>query len=138
MDDCIFCKIIAGQIPASFVYQDDDFVAFLDIRPVNPGHVLLVPRAHASRLIDLPTPILARELPIAARIARGILKITGLRDFNLLNANGAASGQEVFHHHLHIIPRREGDGMNLTIQPAMYGDGEAADLAARISDFIAH
>ncbi len=138
MDDCIFCKIIAGQIPASFVYQDDDFVAFLDIRPVNPGHVLLVPRAHAARLIDLPSPILARELPIAARIARGILKITGLRDFNLLNANGAASGQEVFHHHLHIIPRREGDGMNLTIQPAMYGDGEAADLAARIADFIAH
>ena len=76
MDDCIFCKIIAGRIPASKVYEDDRFLAFLDIRPVNRGHVLLIPKVHAERLTDLPDDILAAELPIARRIADAVLAAT--------------------------------------------------------------
>jgi histidine triad (HIT) family protein len=133
MNDCIFCQIAAGTIPAAVVYTDDDFVAFLDIRPVSAGHLLLVPRLHAERLTDLPDAVLARELPLAARLARAILATTGATDFNLFNTNGAASGQEVFHHHLHVIPRMTGDGLKVTITPVAYGPGEAAELAGRIA-----
>jgi histidine triad (HIT) family protein len=133
MSDCIFCRIVAGEIPATFVYRDETFVAFLDIRPVNQGHVLIVPRVHAERVTDLPEEVLAAELPLAVRLARAILAETGATDFNLFNTNGAASGQEVFHHHLHVIPRRAGDGLRLSIKPAAYGEGEAADLGRRIA-----
>ena len=137
MNDCIFCKIIAGQIPGAFVYKDDDFVAFLDIRPVNHGHVLPIPRLHAERLVQVPDAILARELPLAARIARAVLEATGMTDFNLFNTNGPLAGQEVAHHHLHIIPRRDGDGLDLTIRPDGYGEGEAARLSQQIAAIIA-
>jgi histidine triad (HIT) family protein len=133
MADCIFCRILRGEIPANYVHQDEDFVAFLDIRPVNKGHVLIVPRVHAERLTDLPDRVLAAELPLAARIARAVLHATGMTDFNLFNTNGVESGQEVFHHHLHVIPRRAGDGLDLTIQPDSYTGDEAAQLAATLS-----
>ncbi len=136
MSDCIFCRIIAGEIPAARVYQDDAFLAFLDIRPINKGHVLIVPRAHVDRLTDLPDDVLARELPLAKRIASAVLAVTGATDFNLLNSNGTAAGQEVFHHHLHVIPRRPGDGMKLSLHPETYGEGEAADTSLRISEAL--
>ena len=136
MNDCIFCKIAAGTIPAAEVYRDDDFVAFMDISPVNKGHVLLVPIMHAERLTDLPDDILAKELPLARRIAAAVLAATGMSDFNLFNTNGASSGQEIFHHHLHIIPRRFGDGMKLHIDHKAYGDGESKALAVKISEHM--
>jgi len=137
MSDCIFCRIAAGEIPATVVYQDARFVAFLDIRPVNRGHLLLVPRVHAERLTDLPDDALAAELPLAARLAAAVLAATGMKDFNLFNTNGPAAGQEVFHHHMHIIPRREQDGLDVTIRPDAYGEGEAAALAATIANALA-
>ena len=133
MDDCIFCKIAKGEIPATFVYRDADFMAFLDISPVGPGHVLIVPVLHAERLTDLPEDVLAAELPLAARIARAVLEATGATDFNLFNTNGKLSGQEVFHHHMHLIPRVAGDGLRVSIRPATYAPGEAAALATRIA-----
>ena len=136
MADCIFCRIVAGEIPSARVYEDDAFIAFLDIRPINRGHVLIVPRVHIDRLTDLPGDVLAREMPLAARIARAVLAATGATDFNLLNSNGAAAGQEVFHHHLHVIPRRPGDGMKLSLQPESYAEGEAADTARRVSEAL--
>jgi len=136
LDSCIFCKIAAGQIPCSKVFEDDDFIAFLDIRPINRGHVLLIPKVHAERLTDLDDRILAAELPLAGRLARAVLDATGARDFNLFNTNGADSGQEVFHHHLHIIPRYKGDGMKLSLTPVSYGEGEAARLSERIAVLV--
>lgn len=137
MSDCIFCKILAGEIPSARVYEDDDFVAFLDIRPINRGHVLVVPRIHAQYVTELPDEVLARELPVAARIARAVVAATGLTAFNLFNSNGEVSGQEVFHHHLHIIPRREGDGLHLRLDPESYAPGEMAGTADRIRQNLA-
>ena len=134
--DCIFCRILNGEIPAAYVYRDEKFVAFLDIHPINKGHVLLVPRLHAEKLVDLPEDILAAELPVAARIARGVLSATGTTAFNLFNTNGAASGQEVYHHHLHIIPRRPDDGMKIKVSSKDYGRGEAVELAGRIAALV--
>ena len=137
MSDCVFCRIVEGSLPCARVFEDGDFLAFLDIRPVHPGHLLLIPKHHWVRLTDLPEDILARELPLAARLARAVLTATGATDFNLLNTNGPASGQEVFHHHLHVIPRAPGDGLRLSISAASYGPGEMEALARRIAAQVA-
>jgi len=137
MKDCVFCRIVEGSIPCARVYEDQDFLAFLDIRPVHPGHLLLIPKTHWVRLTDLPEEVLARELPLAARLARAVLAATGATDFNLLNTNGPASGQEVYHHHLHVIPRAPGDGLRLSIAPSSYGPGEMESLAEQIARRVA-
>lgn len=112
--DCVFCGIVAGVEPASVVHADDEVMAFCDIAPVNPGHVLVVPCRHATYLEDLAEPTGARMFEVAHRLARG-LRRSGLRceGVNLFLADGAAAFQEVFHVHLHVIPRWRGDGMRL-------------------------
>jgi len=132
MEDCIFCRIVKGEIPASVVYEDRMFIAFLDIRPINKGHTLIVPKLHAETLVDLPEDVLREELVLAKKLARVITEVTGTKAFNLFNTNGKESGQEVFHHHLHIIPRRHGDGLTISISPVQYGEGEARELADQI------
>lgn len=111
---CVFCAIVAGAEPASVVYADADVLAFCDIAPINPGHLLVVPRRHATYLEDLSEPDGVRVFQAAHRLARG-LRRSGLRceGVNLLLADGAAALQEVFHVHLHVIPRWRGDGFRL-------------------------
>ncbi len=136
MDDCIFCKIIKGEIPSYRLYEDEDFVAFLDIRPVNKGHCLLIPKQHYVRVTDMPDALLARELPLAKRIALAMIEATGIQDFDLLNTNGAPAGQVVFHHHMHIIPRRTGDGLTFKIDPIEYQEGEQEKLAEKVRNIL--
>lgn len=114
--DCIFCKIIGGKAPAEFVYQDDQVVAFMDINPVTPGHLLVVPKFHAADLTHVPDTFASRILPAAGRLITA-LKQSGLRcdAVNLFMANGVAAGQSVFHTHLHVIPRFSGDGFGLRL-----------------------
>lgn len=116
--ECVFCRIIAGLAPASFVYRDERAVAFLDHMPVNPGHVLVVPRLHAASLAELPEEHGAGVFRIAQRLAAS-LRVSGLRceGVNLLLNDGAIAGQRVFHVHLHVIPRYEGDERRLRRPP---------------------
>lgn len=127
-DGCIFCRIVAGSSPASIVHADDAVVAFMDILPVNPGHTLVVPRAHATSLADLPLRTTPHLMSTAHRIALAIqdspLRSEGT---NLFLADGAAAGQEVFHVHLHIIPRFTGDGLRLGIDYDSPPDRAALD-----------
>jgi histidine triad (HIT) family protein len=111
MTDCIFCRILTGGLPASVVYRDDHAAAFLDIRPVNEGHLLVVPTRHADYLADLD-PAVGGHLFAVAQRAAGALRASGVRceGVNLHLADGEAAGQEVFHVHLHVIPRFRGDG----------------------------
>jgi histidine triad (HIT) family protein len=132
MQDCIFCRIIKGEIPTAIVYEDSSFIAFLDIRPINKGHTLIVPKVHAETLLDLPEDVLREELVLAKRLAKVISRVTGIEAFNLFNTNGKESGQEVFHHHLHIIPRAYGDGLKMSINAVRYEEGEANSLAGLI------
>lgn len=117
---CIFCEILAGRIPASFVYRDERVAAFMDIQPVNAGHVLIVPLAHAPALEEVSATDGAAMFSVAQRLS-GALKASGLRceGVNLMVANGEAAGQEVFHVHLHVIPRFAGDGFGFKF-PANY------------------
>lgn len=110
-DDCIFCRIIQGEIPSIKVYENDDVLAFLDINPIASGHSLLIPKGHYETLLDIPEEMAARLLPALARVARAVMTATGADGFNCLQNNFAASGQVVFHSHWHIIPRFEGDGL---------------------------
>ncbi len=108
--DCVFCAIVAGSAPASIVYDDADLLAFMDTRPVTPGHLLIVPKRHAPFLADLDEATRARMFTVAMRLARAV-RASGLRceGINLFLADGEAAFQEVFHTHLHVIPRFVGD-----------------------------
>jgi histidine triad (HIT) family protein len=106
-DKCIFCEIASGRIPSIRVHEDSDFLAFMDINPVSPGHLLLVTREHFASTLDVPDKILARALPLAKRIAEAAMTSVGVTSFNLLVNNGPESGQLVPHWHLHVIPRKD-------------------------------
>ena len=115
---CIFCAIIAGDAPASVVYRDDVCLAFMDIQPINAGHLLVVPLAHAADLAALPVETGAQLMRVAQRLAAAVRQ-SGVRceGIDLFVADGAAAGQEVFHVHLHVIPRFDGDGFGFIFPP---------------------
>ena len=141
MTDCVFCRILAGELPASFVYRDDRCAAFMDIRPVNLGHLLVVPTRHAASLADIDTSEAADVMKVAHSSAAA-LRACGVRceGVNLFLADGEAAMQEVFHVHLHVIPRFRGDGFGLKFSPEYYtrnpARAELDKLAATISPLI--
>lgn len=108
--DCLFCKIIKGEIPSARVYEDQYSCAFLDINPVNPGHTLLVPRKHFANLYEIPDETLARLAPTIKKLAIAVKKAVGADGINIGMNNDPAAGQLVFHAHIHIMPRHKGDG----------------------------
>ncbi|MFK4089749.1 HIT family protein [Kribbella sp. NPDC020789] len=108
--DCIFCSIVAGRLPARFVHQDDRAVAFLDIRPLRPGHTLVVPRSHVADLTaDDAAEAVAAVAPTLQAVSRLLIDRLPADGISLLQANREAAGQEVFHLHFHLVPRRHGD-----------------------------
>ena len=136
-DDCVFCGILAGALPVSWVHRDERVVAFMDIRPVNPGHLLVVPRAHAPGLADVEPETAGHMMRVGQRLAAG-LRASGLRceGVDLFLADGVAAGQEVLHAHLHVIPRFRGDGFGMPLGPHTRALPSRAELdtgAARIA-----
>jgi histidine triad (HIT) family protein len=129
MNDCVFCKILSGELEVSMVYRDDICSAFMDIQPVNPGHVLVVPKRHAPYLADLLDEEGARMFRVARRLASA-LRASGIKceGVNLLLADGEAAMQEVFHVHLHVFPRYRGDGFGLKFPPAYARKPEREEL----------
>lgn len=105
MDNCIFCQIVAGQLPASKVYEDDDVLAFLDISQVTKGHTLVIPKKHVRNLLDMSEATASKVFSKVPRIARAVQKATGASGVNLLNNSEEVAGQTVFHAHIHILPR---------------------------------
>ncbi len=134
-DDCIFCKIVKGEIPSSKIYEDDEFLAFLDIAPVNPGHTLIVPKIHCKDLLDFPKAEEADLMEFIKKVARAVKKATKADAFNLGMNNGEASGQIVPHAHLHIIPRFSNDGFKHWPH-GTYKEGEAEEVQNKIKSFL--
>jgi len=133
---CIFCRILEGHEKASFVAQGSDAVAFLDLHPINEGHTLIVPRKHAISIGDVDEVSAVAMWSLARRVAAA-LRTSGLRceAINLFLADGAAAGQEVFHSHLHVIPRWQGDGFGIKFPPHYGAAAERKaldDIAARL------
>jgi histidine triad (HIT) family protein len=128
---CIFCSIIAGEIPADVVLDEPDFVAFLDARPVFKGHVLLVPRDHVVTLLDLPAGLRDGFLAAAQQLAGAVVDGLGAQG-SFVAMNNIVS-QSVPHLHLHVVPRTKGDGLRGFFWPrTKYADGEGAEFAARL------
>ena len=136
-DDCVFCRIISGEVPANMVLDDDEFVAFLDARPVFKGHVLVVPRRHYVTLADLPVPVVG-PLFERVRLVSAALPVALGADGTFVALNNVVS-QSVPHLHVHAVPRSRKDGLRGFFWPRQRyaSDAEAADYARRIKDAIA-
>lgn len=136
--DCLFCKLAAGQIPSTKIYEDDRVLAFMDINPINEGHMLVIPRYHADGLLDIGEEDLQRVVLVVqglARIVRRELKPDGL---NIIQSNGQAAGQVIPHFHMHVIPRLKEDRLSKLMDWGMEpGDMDAiTKLAERIRSRI--
>ncbi len=130
--DCIFCKIAKGDIPSTTVYEDDDFRVILDINPANIGHCLVLCKSHYKNIFEMPKELVSKGFEIAQRIAQAVEKATECDGVNVLQNNGEAAGQTVFHFHIHVIPRFKKDGVDIK-----FGEiGAEADKITGIADEI--
>ena len=132
MNNCIFCKIAEGQIPSNTLYEDDNFRVILDIAPAVKGHAIVLPKSHSADLLCVDPLTAERALTVISRVANAIKKALGCDGINILQNNGSAAGQSVFHLHFHIIPRYENDDFRIPWKTLSYADGEAAEIAAKI------
>ncbi len=116
-ENCIFCKIAAGEIPSATIYEDEDFRVILDIEPASKGHALILPKEHYANLYELPEELAAKVLIVAKNVVTAMTEVLGCDGYNLLQNNGEAAGQTVFHFHMHLIPRYESDTVNIKWAP---------------------
>ena len=111
--DCIFCKIIAGEIPSEKVFENDHVLAFMDINPTSRGHTLVIPKDHSEDLVSAQPGALQQVIAVLPKIAAAAVKAVGAQGFNVLQSNSPCAGQVVPHIHFHIVPRNDGDGIGL-------------------------
>jgi histidine triad (HIT) family protein len=131
--NCIFCKIVAGELPAQIVDEDERTIAFMDIAPATRGHALVIPRAHSTDLTEISSEDLQAVILAAQRLAKSTKDRLGASGVNLLNACGAAAWQTVFHFHIHVIPRYEGDPLRLPWVPSQGDSAAIADAAQELA-----
>ncbi|MBG0791023.1 MAG: HIT family protein [Desulfovibrionaceae bacterium] len=132
--ECIFCKIIAGDIPCAKVYESESCLAFLDIAPVNAGHALVLPKGHYPTLMDIPAELGSDLLRALSSVGRAVMEATGADGLNLMQNNYEAAGQLVHHAHYHLIPRFSDDGLRLWPQSRYEDQDEMGRLAEKIAD----
>lgn len=133
MSDCIFCRIVAGEIPSTVLYEDDDILVFMDIGPIIKGHALVIPKTHYDLVTDTPDEVAARLHTVAKRVAQAQMNGLAADGVNIMQNNGKAAGQEVPHMHIHVIPRFKGDGHHWNWAAKKYNDvREMAELAGKL------
>jgi histidine triad (HIT) family protein len=131
-EDCIFCKMVAGEIPLTKIYEDDVVLSFLDIGPVSDGHTLVIPKQHFERLHDCPPELLGRVCSRLGTVAKAVADAMSSQGYNVLCNNGRAAGQLVDHLHFHIIPRNAGDGVFDRWPAYKYQEGKIEQIAEKI------
>ena len=137
MTDCIFCKIIAKEVPADLLYEDDYVIAFLDINPVAKGHCLVLPKQHYEKLEDIPEDLLKEFIVRLKKIAKILIKATEKEGFNIVVNNGKAAGQLVFHSHWHIMPRSKDDGVDIRGHKLYkYEEGEKEEIIKKFKEIL--
>ncbi len=132
MDECIFCRIVKHEAPAEVVFESDSIIAFLDINPLNFGHVLVVPKVHSNDFLDIPIDLLDELVHVTRKITKAIVDSLSPDGFNIFSNNGKAAGQSVFHFHFHVTPRYKSDNFKFIINLKKYKDGEMSNYAQRI------
>lgn len=137
--DCIFCKIVAGEIPSVKIYEDDRVLAFMDINPLNDGHILIIPKAHAATIHEITETDFLAVMSATHKLAAAVQKTLAPEGINILQLNGEAANQVVPHLHVHIVPRWSGDGLTVSQWNLVPGDMEKIkELADQIKSEIAN
>lgn len=135
-DDCIFCKIANGEIPSNTVYEDEDFRAILDLSPASKGHALILPKQHSDDALSADAATASKIFPIAIKVGNAMKAALSCDGVNILQNNGEAAGQTVFHLHVHVIPRMKEDGVGITWKQLTSDPEEQKALAAKIAEQI--
>ena len=134
--DCIFCKLANGEIPTATLYEDDDFRVILDQGPATKGHALILPKKHYANLYELPEELAARAMVLAKRMAGAMTEALNCDGFNLVQNNGEAAGQTVFHFHMHLIPRYHNDQAGITWIPGKLKDDVKEEILAAVTEKV--
>lgn len=134
--DCIFCKIAAGEIPSATLYEDEEFRVMLDIGPATRGHALILPKRHCANIFELPDELAQKAFVLAKKTAAALSRGLEADGVNILQNNGEAAGQTVFHFHMHVIPRYQGDGLKLGWKTGELGEEEKEKILASVKAFI--
>lgn len=132
MDNCIFCKIIAGEIPSAIIFEDEEFKAILDRFPGNIGHVLVLPKKHYSNIFDIDEDVAGRLFRLATKIAKNMKEVLGFEAMNVVQNNGSLAGQTVHHFHLHLIPRYENDKVMIKWEQLDLTDEQIAEIQNKL------
>ena len=132
MENCIFCKIANGEIPSADVYEDEDFRVILDLGPARKGHALILPKTHAANLFELPDELAEKAIIVAKRVGAKLVEALGCDGLNVVQNNGEAAGQTVFHFHMHLIPRNNGDQVGVTWNPGELSDEDKEEILAKV------
>lgn len=133
-DNCIFCKIAAGEIPSATIYEDDDFRVILDIEPASKGHALILPKEHFANLYELSDEVAAKALVVAKKVMAKMTDIVGCDGYNVVQNNGEAAGQTVFHFHIHLIPRYKEDDVKIGWKPGKLTEEVKAEILSRMNE----
>ncbi len=137
--DCIFCKIVAGEIPCKKIFEDETILAFMDISPLNTGHLLVIPRGHFEDILEIQPELYGRLFSMAANIAKAVYEVVAPEGMNVMQLNGKAGNQVVPHLHIHLVPRWTGDGLTICAWEPVMGDMEKISaLAEQIKSKFVH
>lgn len=133
-ENCIFCKIANGEIPSATLYEDEDFRVILDLGPASKGHALVLPKEHYPNLYELPDEMAEKAIKLAKKMITRMTKALGCDGFNVVQNNGTAAGQTVFHFHMHLIPRYENDNAGFGWNIGELSDADKEDILAKMKD----
>lgn len=134
--DCIFCKIIAGEIPSNTIYEDDTFKVILDASPASKGHALILPKKHYVDIYDIDEEVAGKAMKLAKKLAGHMTEVLGCDGFNILQNNHEVAGQTVFHFHMHIIPRYKNDTVNVTWKQNEADAAVIEDIKKKVSAYL--
>ena len=133
-DDCIFCKLAGVMIPTNSIYEDDKFKVILDMSPATRGHALILPKEHYANIYEMPTELVSEAFALAAKLAKSMTDKLGADGFNIVQNNNEVAGQTVFHFHIHLIPRYEGDGQKIGCNPTSPTSDELDEIRCLLSE----
>jgi histidine triad (HIT) family protein len=136
MDECIFCKIASKKMASDIVFENEKFIAFLDVNPAAKGHALVMPKRHSTDFLDMGKPEVDGLMETAQKVARAVKKAFNADGVNVIMNNGKAAGQVIFHPHLHVVPRFHEDGLSFKLPREKYAEGEAKKVAEKIAQAV--
>ena len=133
-ENCIFCRIAAGEIPSATIYEDDDFRVILDIEPASKGHALILPKEHYANLYELSDELASKALIVAKKVITKMTEIVGCDGYNVVQNNGVAAGQTVFHFHIHLIPRYKDDDVSIAWKQGKLTEEVKAEILSKMNE----